>query len=131
MEGFSAESYSSSWLRSFPLRFSRGTTTDSKRRVCWSGTHFGFYFPLYILLLLLIGIGLTWLYAAARPRLGAGPVTALKVGLLVGLIAGVPANVAQYAWTHVGGYVATWWAIETVVGCVLACLAGAWIYREG
>lgn len=86
--------------------------------------------PIYVLLLILISIGLVWLYAAARPRLGPGPRTALRVGLTVGLVAGLPHALSQYAWTYVGGFVSLWWAIETVAGCALATLAGAWFYKE-
>jgi hypothetical protein len=88
------------------------------------------YLPVYILVILAIGVALVWLYAAVRPRLGPGPRTALKVGLVVGAIAAVPTSLAQYAWTGLGGYVAAWWGIELLVGCALACLAGAAVYRE-
>lgn len=86
--------------------------------------------PLWILLLLVIPIGLVWLYAAARPRLGPGPVTALRIGLTVGLIAGLPYNMAAYAWSYEGGFVALWHAIDTMAGYTLATLVGAWFYRE-
>lgn len=90
----------------------------------------GAFLVVHPLLLLLAGIALTWLYAAARPRLGAGPRTALQVGLLAGLVTSVPSNFSQFAWTHSGGYVAMWWTIEMAAGCALATLAGAWVYRE-
>ena len=78
----------------------------------------------------LAGIGLVWLYAAVRPRLGPGPGTALKVGIVVGLFMGVPDNVANAAWGLSGGYLPTMWMIEHVVGCALGTLVGAWFYRE-
>lgn len=88
------------------------------------------YLPIYILFLLLASIGLVYLYAAARQRLGPGPRTALIVGIWVGLIAGLPGNFIQYAWTYVGGNVSMWWTIEMVAGCTLATLVGGWYYRE-
>jgi hypothetical protein len=88
------------------------------------------FLPVYLFLLFLASIGLVFLYAAARDKLGPGPKSALLVGITVGLIAGLPGNLAQYAWTYVGGYVSMWWTIEMVLGCALATLAGAWIYRE-
>ena len=90
----------------------------------------GPFMAVHPLILFLSGIGLTWLYAAARPRLGPGPKTALQVGLLAGLVTSLPSNFAQFAWTHSGGTVAMWWTIEMAVGCALATLAGAWVYRE-
>jgi hypothetical protein len=35
--------------------------------------------PIYIVMLVLVSIGLVWLYAAARTRLGPGPLTAVAV----------------------------------------------------
>ena len=88
------------------------------------------FLPIYILIIFAISIGLVWLYAAVRPRLGPGPGTALTVGLLVGLIHAVPAAIAQFSWSYAGGVVSLWQAIETVAGSALATLAGAWAYRE-
>ena len=88
------------------------------------------FLPIYILVLFLVSIGLVWLYAAARTRLGPGPKTALCVGMTVGLIAGLPGNLAQFSWSYTGGFVAMCWTIEAVAGCTLATLAGAWVYTE-
>jgi hypothetical protein len=88
------------------------------------------FVPAWILAIFLVSIGLVWLYAAARERLGAGPRTAILVGLTVGLIAGVPHPLAQYAWSYQGGFVSLLQAIEFAGGCTLATLAGAWIYKE-
>ena len=88
------------------------------------------FMPIYILLLFVLSIGLVWLYAVARPRLGPGPATALKVGLAFGLLAAVPHALAQYCWTFAGGVVSLWQGIETVLGSTAATLVGAWLYRE-
>ena len=88
------------------------------------------YIPGYVLAILAIGVALVWLYAAVRPRLGPGPLTALKVGLIVGAIAALPSSLAEYAWTGLGGYVAMWWGLELFLGCILAALVGAAVYRE-
>ncbi|TMQ53055.1 MAG: hypothetical protein E6K74_10780 [Candidatus Eisenbacteria bacterium] len=88
------------------------------------------FMPVWLVLMFLAGIGLVWLYAAVRPRLGPGPGTALKVGIVVGLFMGVPDNVANAAWGLSGGYLPTMWMIEHVVGCALGTLVGAWFYRE-
>ncbi len=79
---------------------------------------------------ILVGMGLCWLYALARGPLGPGPTTALRLGLTVGLLSGVPAFVAHFAWTYIGGYVSLWWAIDTVAGFTLATLVGGWLYRD-
>lgn len=43
----------------------------------------------YTLLDFLFGIYLVWLYAAIRPRFGAGPGTAVKAGLIAWLLSGL------------------------------------------
>ena len=88
------------------------------------------FMPIWTVLMFLVGIALVWIYAAVRPRLGPGPGTALKVGLLVGLIAGVPWNTAGAAWSTYGKFFPFMWMCETVVGYTLGTLLGAWMYRE-
>ena len=88
------------------------------------------FLPLWFAVMFGVGIGLVWLYAAARARLGPGPATAIKVGLVVGLIAGIPGNLAQASWSPVGRFLPLAWTCETIVGSVLGTLAGAWLYRE-
>lgn len=88
------------------------------------------FLPIYIVLLVVVSMGLVWLYAAARTRLGPGPGTAFSVGVMVGLIGTLPPALAQFSWSHVGGFVSLWHAIEHVAGCALATLAGAWVYKE-
>jgi hypothetical protein len=90
-----------------------------------------FFLPVWLLVLFLVSIGLVWLYAAARTRLGPGPVTALKVGLVTGLIAGVPLSTASYAWSYQGGFVSLGQTLQMILGCVLATLVGGWVYKEG
>ena len=88
------------------------------------------FVPLWIVLMFLVGIALVWLYAQARERMGPGPATAFQVGLVVGLVAGIPGNFSQAEWSMSGRFLPFMWAVETVVGCTLGCLAGAWLYRE-
>ena len=51
----------------------------------------------YALWSLVLGIGTVWVYAAIRPRLGAGPATALKAGLAVWAIGSVAPTLVQVA----------------------------------
>lgn len=79
-----------------------------------------------------LGITSVWLYAAIRPRYGAGPTTAICAGLAVWVFAHVWAAVymgAAYngvippkqAWLPV-----VWGLFEAPLGT----LAGAWLYKE-
>lgn len=76
------------------------------------------------------GIGLAWLYAAARSALGPGPRTALFVGLVAGLLYGVPSFLSHFSWTQVGGVVSMWWSLDPIVGFTIATLLAGWLYRD-
>jgi len=79
-----------------------------------------------------LGIASVWLYAAIRPRYGAGPKTAICAGLAVWVLAHVWSGVyigagfsglitPKLAWLPVA-----WGLIEAPLGT----LAGAWLYKE-
>jgi hypothetical protein len=76
------------------------------------------------------GLATAWLYAALRPRVGAGPRTAIAAGLVVWLLA--------YAAPQLGNAVsglAPWPLTLTYLAWVLveapvAALLAGWIYRE-
>jgi hypothetical protein len=76
-----------------------------------------------------------WLYAAIRPRFGAGPATAVRAGLAFWIVAGpvvVLFNLVQAASFRpalVGGGVILSMLVSAVL-FALAGLAGAWQYRE-
>lgn len=85
----------------------------------------------FVVIAFVFGIALVWLYAAIRPRFGAGPKTAVIAGVVTWLIgACLPAG----SYTIMG-------VLPTdlaVIGCVwslvefsLAGVAGAWLYKEG
>ncbi len=84
----------------------------------------------FVLLCFALGILAVWVYAAIRPRFGAGPMTAVCAGLLVWALAVLfPAGGALPL--HVFPrrlllYATVWELFELPV----ATLAGAWIYRE-
>jgi hypothetical protein len=84
----------------------------------------------FIILGFALGILAVWVYAAIRPRFGAGPLTAISAGLMVWALsilypmAGMlpmnlfPRSLIVYA---------TIWEFFEIP---LAALAGAWLYRE-
>jgi hypothetical protein len=78
----------------------------------------------------LLGIATVWLYAAMRPRLGAGVRTAVITGVVVWLLAYVYSGLGM---TFMGffplglmAFTLVWGLAEVVVGAA----AGAWVYRE-
>ncbi len=79
-----------------------------------------------------LGIASVWLYAAIRPRYGAGPKTAICAGLAVWVLAHLWSGVylgagftglitPKLAWLPVA-----WGLVEAPLGA----LAGAWLYKE-
>ena len=89
-----------------------------------------FFVGLWFLALLALAWVVAWLYASVRATRGAGPRTALEVGLLVGFAAGFPINLSNAAWSLAGRFVALWWMIDLWAGAVLAALVAGWLYRE-
>ncbi|MBF8270143.1 MAG: hypothetical protein HW386_1852 [Gammaproteobacteria bacterium] len=88
--------------------------------------------PLLIVATFLLGIGAVWVYAAIRPRFGAGPRTAVIAGLLVWGMAYV------YSGFYLGnGYAGiipvslAWLPVPWgLFEALLATLAGAALYKE-
>jgi hypothetical protein len=78
----------------------------------------------------LVGIFAVWLYAAIRPRYGAGPKTALCAGAAVwglGYLLAVAGPIALHLFPrHIMAIGLVVGLVEVLVGTV----AGAWLYRE-
>ena len=70
------------------------------------------------------------LYAAARASWGAGPMTALKIGVLIGFASGVPGNFASASWGIFSRWLPLWWTLDFVIGAVLAAVIAGWLYRD-
>jgi hypothetical protein len=91
-------------------------------------------FPLLSLILVtyILGIASVWLYAAIRPRFGAGARTAIVAGLAVWVLAHVWSGV--YLGMGFLGLITPKLAFVPVawglVEAPLGTLAGAWLYRE-
>ena len=84
----------------------------------------------FILWGFLIGIISVWLYAAIRPRYGAGPKTALCVGSFVWGLGYLLTSVTPFLLNLFPRRIV---AIGLTVGLVevlLSTLVGAWLYRE-
>lgn len=83
-----------------------------------------------VVLMFLVGIFTIWLYAAIRPRYGAGPKTALCAGLAVWIIY----CVLGFGSTLIMGMFPLRLVLTAIgwelVEIPLAALAGAWLYKE-
>jgi hypothetical protein len=78
---------------------------------------------------LLEGIWAMWLYAAIRPRYGAGPNTAMVVGIAWWVISSlIDATWGSFGFVPVA---ALWPAMAASLPAIMvAALAGAWLYKE-
>jgi hypothetical protein len=84
----------------------------------------------WIVSLFILSFVLAWLYAGIRATRGAGPGTALKLGLAVGFAASVPANFVIATWIPIDRLFPLWWMIDLWVGAVLASLVAGWLYKD-
>ena len=78
----------------------------------------------------LLGIAAIWLYAAIRPRYGAGPTTAVRAGLFAWAVAVFLSNLGNFS---LGLFPVRLLLITTIVALievVAATVAGAWLYKE-
>jgi hypothetical protein len=84
----------------------------------------------FVFMVFLLGIATVWLYAAIRPRFGAGAGTAACAGSAAWFFAYLYPSVGMWAMgMFPGGTLAialAWGLAEVVAGAV----AGAWVYRE-
>jgi hypothetical protein len=85
---------------------------------------------LYVVWGFLIGILAVWVYAAVRPRFGAGPRTAVRTGLMLWLLVYVQTmiSMAPIGLTPPGMLLAG--LPISLVEIVVATLLGAWLYKE-
>ena len=90
----------------------------------------GLTIGIFVVIGFIMGIAITWLYAAVRPRLGAGPKTAVIAGLVVWFIGYFLPLLGDHlvgvwsAWMMIVG--SAWGLVEFTI----AALAGGWLYRE-
>jgi hypothetical protein len=83
----------------------------------------------FIALTFVLGIVMIWLYAAIRPRFGAGVKTAIIAAVVVwifGMLSGVGDVIIGIVPAGTMVLPAIWGLVETIV----AAVAGAWVYQE-
>jgi hypothetical protein len=91
-------------------------------------------YPLFIgywfVTIFLLAYVVAWLYSSVRATRGAGPGTALTVGLLVGFAAGFPMNLTTAAWAPISRYLPLWWMLDLWLGAMMASLVAGWLYKD-
>ena len=84
----------------------------------------------WIVTIFLLSYVVAWLYSSVRATRGAGPGTALTVGLLVGFAAGFPINLSISTWSPMSRYFPLWWMLDLWIGAILASLVAGWVYKD-
>lgn len=89
-----------------------------------------FFTAQWIFALFVMALVLAQLYAWIRKTVGAGPMTAVKLGFLVGFIGGFPLNFAQATWMPIDRMFPLGWMLDIWGGCILAALVAGWLYKD-
>ena len=86
---------------------------------------------LFNLLGIVCGIALIWIYAAIRPRFGAGVKTAIYAGLAVWVVGVLIPNLS-FMWVTglFGRHLTAYTTLGGLVEIVVAAIAGASLYKE-
>jgi hypothetical protein len=80
---------------------------------------------------LVVGLVAVWIYAAIRPRFGAGPKTAIYAGLVVWIVGFLLPNISFMCVSHLySRHLTLYTTLGDLVGCLLATLVGAALYKE-
>jgi hypothetical protein len=77
-----------------------------------------------------LGILTVWVYAAVRPRLGAGPKTAAITGVVVWALAYLLPSVGYWNMDLFPANLLAIGCVWSLVELVVATVAGAWAYKE-
>jgi hypothetical protein len=86
--------------------------------------------PFFVVSAFVAGIGVVWLYAVARPRLGPGPKTAALIGAAYWFFAYAIPDANSVAANVVPGHLTLTISLIMLVGVIIASVCGAWLYRE-
>lgn len=85
----------------------------------------------FLVLGILVGIVAVWIYAAVRPRFGAGPRTAFRAAVATWILAWLVPNLAFMAIPHFfSGRLTLYTTLGALVETVVGTMAGAALYKE-
>jgi hypothetical protein len=84
----------------------------------------------YIILFFALGVFTVWIYAAIRPRFGAGPMTAVCAGLVVWFLASLFVSAYMFPMRLFPSRLLLYGTVWEFFELPIAAVAGAWVYRE-
>jgi hypothetical protein len=86
--------------------------------------------PFFIVSTFVAGIGVIWLYAVARPRLGPGAKTAVLTGVAYWFFAYAIPDANSVAANVVPGHLTATISLILLIGVLIASVCGAAVYKE-
>jgi hypothetical protein len=101
-----------------------------EHQVLMAQPRYPFFIVYWFVTLFLLTYLLTRVYVWARGTLGPGPITALRVGLLLGFVTSFPLSLSMAAWATFSRFIVLGWMLDLWVGAILATLVSAWLYKE-
>jgi hypothetical protein len=105
------------------------TELEAVNPMLWTNMNDPGKIPVFVVIDFVLGIALVWLYAAMRPRFGAGAGTAMKAGFYVWFVASlmwyffVLMGITSYTTFAIGGAVA-------LVNMLASAYVGGMLYKE-
>src|SRR6267378_6908790 len=87
--------------------------------------------PWFVVLDFVAGVFLVWLYAAIRPRFGAGPITAAKAGIAAWFVGGLLVTLFMWPMETMPHNLMITTTVVGLVSWTLAAVIGAKFYTEG
>jgi hypothetical protein len=84
----------------------------------------------FVLLSFAIGLVMIWVYAAIRPRFGAGPKTAICAGLIVWALAYLIPSAGEVVMQMLPRRLLFYGTLWGLFELPIAGLVGAWLYKE-
>ena len=91
---------------------------------------YSFFICYWIVTLFIVSFILAWLYAGVRATFGAGPRTALALGVLAGFAIAFPMNLSMATWGTFERIFPLCWLLDLWVGATLATLVAGWLYKD-
>ena len=84
----------------------------------------------FVAITFVLGIVLVWIYAAIRPRFGAGVKTAIIAGVVTWLVGSCLPTTSMVIMGVLPAHLAALGCLWGLVEITIASIAGAWLYKE-
>lgn len=109
---------------------SRYAIAETQSHTLLDHARYSAFLAYWFITIFLLSYVVAWLYSSVRGTRGAGPGTALTVGLLVGFAAGFPTNLIVASWVPLSRHFPLWWMLDLWLGTIMASLVAGALYKD-